>query len=187
MQWNAFKLHGKEFHGEKIPFGAKVYFTPSSQGRALQKHNFDPKGIPGVFAGYEVKPGMSWSRQYRVWSLETFTSQSLAFDARSPIRKLGKPQLTETIVFMNPIEFPLDEEYERINSTIEGMKIREIRDGEPEVDGPAGDIDDDDEYEPTEPGMLNNGDIPERVLDEDTDDVPIDFGELHQNPKNLLL
>ena len=30
---------------------------PSSQGRVLQKHKFDPKGIPGVFAGYEVK---SW-------------------------------------------------------------------------------------------------------------------------------
>ena len=92
-----FKLHGKAFPGEKIPFGAKVYFTPSSQGRVLQKHKFESKGIPGIFAGYEVKP---------------------AFDERRPIRKLGTPQLTETIVFMNPIEFPLKEEYERINNIL---------------------------------------------------------------------
>lgn len=89
------KAHGsnymENFHGEKLPFGAKVYFMPSSQGRALQKHKRDPKGIPGVFANYEVKPGMNWSRQYRVWGLETFTNQSLAFDVRRPIRKLGKP------------------------------------------------------------------------------------------------
>ena len=38
-----FKLHGKEFHGGKIPFGAKVFFMPSSQGRVLQKHKFDPR------------------------------------------------------------------------------------------------------------------------------------------------
>lgn len=30
------------------------------------------------------------------------------------------------------------------------MMIRELRDGEPEVDGPAGDIDDDENYTPTE-------------------------------------
>ena len=94
-------------HGSNFTEGAKFFFMPSSQGRMLQKHKFDPKGIPGIFAGYEVKPGMNWSRQYRVWSLETFTTQSLAFDARRPIRKLNRPQLTDTVVLMNPIEFPL--------------------------------------------------------------------------------
>ena len=59
-----FKLHGEELHGEQIPFGAKVNFMPSSHGRVLQKYKFDPKGISGVFAGYEVRPGMTWSRQY---------------------------------------------------------------------------------------------------------------------------
>ena len=69
-----------------------------------------------------------------VWSLETLATQNLAFDARRPIRKLNRPQLTETVVFMNPIEFPLKAEYERINNTFEGMKIRELR--EPEIDDP---------------------------------------------------
>ena len=34
---------------------------------------------------------------------------------------------------MNPIEFQLKEDYERVNNTIEGVKIRKIRGGEPEV------------------------------------------------------
>lgn len=56
-----FKFHGKEFHGEKIPFGAKVFFMPNNQGRIFQK---------------------------------AFTTQSLAFDAKRPIRRLNKPEFT---------------------------------------------------------------------------------------------
>ena len=37
------------------------------------------------------------------------------------------------------------------------MKIRERREGEPEVHGPAGEIEDDfEEYTPSEAGMLND-------------------------------
>ena len=79
---------------------------PSSQGRLLEKYKFDPKGISGIFAGYEMKSGMNWSRQYRVWNLETFVIQSLVFDAKRPIKKLNRSQLTKIVVFMNPIEFP---------------------------------------------------------------------------------
>ena len=42
------KLHGAEFTGEKIPFGALVYFKPSGARANEQAHKFDPKGIPGV-------------------------------------------------------------------------------------------------------------------------------------------
>ena len=135
--------------------------------------------IPGVFAGYEVKPGMNWSRQYRVWSLETFATQSLAFDARRPIRKLNKPQLTETVVFMSPIEFPLKAEYERINNTFEGMKIRELRDGELEIGDPRKEIEyDEDEYLPSEPRAFDHEELAERAIDDEPDDdQPLDFGE----------
>ena len=150
---------------------------PSSQGRVLQKHKFDPKGIPGVFAGYEVKPGMNWSRQYRVWRLETFTTQSLAFDARRPIRKLNKPQLTETVAFMNPIKFPLRAEYERINNTFEGMKMRELQDVEPEIDDPRKEIEyEEGEYLPSEPGALDHEELAERAVDDEPDgDQPVDL------------
>ena len=45
------KLHGSEFKGEKIPFGTLVYFKPSGARVNEQAHKFDPKGIPGAFAG----------------------------------------------------------------------------------------------------------------------------------------
>lgn len=56
------KLHGEEFRGKMIPFGAMVYFKPSGAREIEQKHKFDPMGIPGVFAGYELGPCQQWSR-----------------------------------------------------------------------------------------------------------------------------
>ena len=53
-----------------------------------QKHKFDPMGIPGVFAGYDLAPGLHWSRKYRVWSLADWTKQDLAYNTGAPIRKL---------------------------------------------------------------------------------------------------
>ena len=63
------KLHGEEFKGKMIPFGALVYFKPSGSREREQQHKFDPMGIPGVFAGYSIGPGLHWSRKYRVWAL----------------------------------------------------------------------------------------------------------------------
>ena len=63
------KLHGEEFKGKMIPFGALVYFKPSDARAREQQHKFDPMGIPGVFAGYSLGPGLHWSRKYRVWAL----------------------------------------------------------------------------------------------------------------------
>eukprot|EP00435_Cladocopium_sp_Y103_P020509 s934_g5.t1 len=60
------KLHGEDFKGKMIPFGAWVFFKPSGARAVEQKHKFDPKGIPGIFAGYELAPGLHWSRKYRV-------------------------------------------------------------------------------------------------------------------------
>ena len=60
------KLHGEEFKGKMIPFGALVYFKPSDARAREQQHKFDPMGIPGVFAGYSLGPGLHWSRKYRV-------------------------------------------------------------------------------------------------------------------------
>ena len=75
------KLHGEEFKGKMIPFGALVYFKPSDARAREQQHKFDPMGIPGVFAGYSLGPGLHWSRKYRVWALCDWTKQNLAYDA----------------------------------------------------------------------------------------------------------
>ena len=139
------KLHGEEFKGKMIPFGALVYFKPSDARAREQQHKFDPMGIPGVFAGYSLGPGLHWSRKYRVWALCDWTKQNLAYDAEKPIAKLRTPHYTEKVELKEPLEFPCKAEYERINVTIEGLKVKDRLDGNSEMLPPPPDDDDDDD------------------------------------------
>ena len=71
-------------------------------------------------------------------------NQNLGDDASKPEHRLPKPHLTEKVVMVNPLTFPLNSEYERMKTTLEGMKEKELLDGEPsKATGP-----DEDEYEP---------------------------------------
>ena len=126
------KLHGEEFKGLLIPFGALVYFKPSGARNVEQKHKFDPMGIPGVFAGYDLAPGLHWSRKYRVWALSDWAKQNLSYDTSSPIPKLKTPHYTERVELKEPLEFPCKANYERINVTIYGLKEKERLDGSPD-------------------------------------------------------
>eukprot|EP00435_Cladocopium_sp_Y103_P066300 s290_g28.t1 len=74
---------------------------------------------------------MHWSRQYKVWLLDEFVNQNLGFDASKPERRLLKPHLTEKLVMVTLLTFPLKAEYERMNTTLEGMKERDRLGGEP--------------------------------------------------------
>ena len=139
------KLHGEEFKGKMIPFGAFVYFKPSDARAREQQHKFDPMGIPGVFAGYSLGPGLHWSRKYRVWALCDWTKQNLAYDAEKPIAKLRTPHYTEKVELKEPLEFPCKAKYERINVTIEGLKVKDRLDGNSEMLPPPPDDDDDDD------------------------------------------
>ena len=139
------KLHGDEFKGKMIPFGALVYFKPSDARAREQQHKFDPMGIPGVFAGYSLGPGLHWSRKYRVWALCDWTKQNLAYDAEKPIAKLRTPHYTEKVELKEPLEFPCKAEYERINVTIEGLKVKDRLDGNSEMLPPPPPEDDDDD------------------------------------------
>ena len=143
------KLHGEEFKGKMIPFGAKVFFKPSGVREIEQKHKFDPMGSPGVFAGYEVGPGQRWSRKYKVWAL---------CDWRSPFQSSKSPHVTERIELKEPLEFPCKGDYEKINATIEGLKVKDRLDGNPEhlPPPPHDDEDDDDQDDDDQDG----GDFP---------------------------
>ena len=114
-------MTGDDFKGKAIPFGAKckgVLQTHGYQDKTYS-HKFDPKGIPGVFAGYVVTTGQNWSRKYRVWDRKEFASVNLSMDAAVP-RKLAQPYQTEVIYFPKEITFPLKAEYEKMNETLEG-------------------------------------------------------------------
>ena len=152
------KLHKSEFPGMVIPLGAKVFFKPSDARERDQDHKFDPKSIPGIFAGYVMGTGMNWSRKYKVWAISDFAQQNLGYDAERPLRKLITPHITEKIFQDDGIEFPLKKEYERLNSTLEGMKVLKERSGSPDA--------------PTNPELPDPGDGDDQDDDDDAPDPP---------------
>ena len=89
---------------------------------------------------------MHWSRQYKVWPLSEFVHQNLGDDASKPEHRLLKPHLTEKVEMVTPLTFPCKQEYERVNTTLEGMKERELLDGDPSK-APHDDEGDDDDDE----------------------------------------
>ena len=105
-------------------------YKPPKTREAGQLHKFGPDSIPGVFAGYHIGPGMHWSRQYKVWPLSEFVHQNLGDDASKPEHRLLKPHLTEKVEMVTPLTFPCKQEYERVNTTLEGMKEKELLDGD---------------------------------------------------------
>ena len=150
------KLHGTDFAGKLIPYGARVNYKPPKTREAGQLHKFGPDSIPGVFARYHIGPGMHWSRQYKVWPLSEFVHQNLGDDASKPEHRLLKPHLTEKVEMVTPLTFPCKQEYERVNTTLEGMKEKGLLDGDPSK-RPRDDDDEDDEQEEDD-DELDDGD-----------------------------
>ena len=70
------RLHGEEFKGEKIPFGALVDFKPS-EARGGKRRSSRPRGETGIFAGYVLSTGMHWANKYRAWALTAFAGAEL--------------------------------------------------------------------------------------------------------------
>ena len=148
------RMTGEDFKGRAIPFGAKVFFQPTDTREKTYAGKFDPKGIPGVFAGYVITTGQQWSRKYKAWDMAEFAGVNLSMDAAVP-RKLAQAYLTEVVVLPEELVFPLKNEYERMNSTLEGLtdnrklQGKEIKDRE-DVDRPlrGGNDDDDDDGDP---------------------------------------
>ena len=62
---------GSEFSGPRIPFGAKVRLFPASTKR-VSDLKWSGNMRVGVFAGYEIVPGYSWSGNFLVWDLDDF-------------------------------------------------------------------------------------------------------------------
>ena len=90
--------------------------------------------------------------------MSEFVHQNIGDDASKPEHRLLKPHLTEKVEMVTPLTFPCKKEYERINTTLEGMKGEEILDGDPsraprdeeeyEPDGDDDELDDGDEGGP---------------------------------------
>ena len=65
---------------------------------------------------------------------------------------LKRPHVTERVELDIPISFPLKDEYERLNSTLEGVNTIADREGRPDVDDMIDDEDQHDDHDDDDPG-----------------------------------
>ncbi len=113
------KMHKEKFKGPKIPLGAKVIFKPSDARPREQDTKFDPKG-------YVIESGNKWSRRMLVWNLQDFAKANLAYDCEKIPMSLQRPHVTERVELELPVTFPLKNEYEKLNGTIEGLNMQTV-------------------------------------------------------------
>eukprot|EP00969_Alexandrium_andersonii_P186544 8241359-Alexandrium_andersonii.AAC.1 len=74
----------------------------------------DPRGIPGILAGYSLKGRHRWDGYYYVWVVKDFASRDLRYDAHyGPYHTLTAHQVKAVVVPDGETEFPLRQEYIR--------------------------------------------------------------------------
>ena len=92
-----------------------------------------PDTVPGVLKGYKLLPGGIWEKQFKVTALCDFIGMDFTFWSEE--RALPSVQTTREIVGDgHHVKFPLYEEYERANRTIDYMEGEE-EEGPPEERG----------------------------------------------------
>ena len=116
------RLHGEEFKGEKIPFGALVDFKPS-EARGGKREKFEPRGETGIFAGYVLSTGMHWANKYRAWALTAFAGAELNIKKAKVPPRLRMPHQTERMILKSPLTFPIQQKYKAANETLEGIEM----------------------------------------------------------------
>ena len=87
----------------------------------------------------------------------------MAYDAEKPIAKLRTPHYTERVELKEPLEFPCKSEYERSNVSIEGLKVKDRLEGNPEILPPPPPDDDDDEGGDDDDGHGGGGEPSSKV------------------------
>ena len=74
-----FQTHGEEFPGKHFVFGQKViYEPPNTKLVKKQQPKMGPTARIGIFAGYELNPGYTWGKSYRVWDLKDFAGNGFS-------------------------------------------------------------------------------------------------------------
>ena len=116
------RLHGEEFKGEKIPFGALVDFKPS-EAQGGKREKFEPRGETGIFAGYVLSTGMHWANKYRAWALTAFAGAELNIKKAKVPPRLRMPHQTERMILKCPLTFPIQQKYKVANETLEGIEM----------------------------------------------------------------
>ena len=115
------KTNGVEYKGMRIPFGSKIYFIPSPT-KNVSMAKMEPAAQVGLFAGYAIAPGYTWTGDYYVWLLDDFEGVNLHRNAIIRSQKLAKPHRTRNVeIPTGPVTFPLKSNYETCNAEIPGQ------------------------------------------------------------------
>jgi hypothetical protein len=82
----------RKFKGKLVPFGAAVSYKPSSPKDLDRLPKFGDKTLPGLFVGYHLHAGGSWSGDYLVVDLEELGEAEAARDVHiKRIKELDIP------------------------------------------------------------------------------------------------
>ena len=103
-----------------VPFGSKVFFKSTTD--RVKKQKYEDPAIVGVFAGYETTPGYGWSGIYLAWRLEESAGMDLMQNSHVIARRQLVPYVVRELeIAEEGIVYPLKAEYERVNTTLEGI------------------------------------------------------------------
>jgi hypothetical protein len=105
------KLHGSDFTGLVVPFGALVLYK-ATKYEAKSRLKFEPAGVYGIFLGYHVEPGMGHAGDYRIMNLESVRGVDLKVSRAAIVR-------VKEVVPHVPYRFPLRELAVKRQTTLE--------------------------------------------------------------------
>ena len=92
------KLHGKEYEGLRVPFGAQVIYKATKRQQA-KRMRFDPTGVYGIFVGFHLHPGYTHSKDYLVVDFDQLRDINLDRDCVTALR-------IRRVIVVDPIKFP---------------------------------------------------------------------------------
>ena len=120
-------LEGNEFLSQAL-FDTSPTNQKEKHGNVVYKDKqstWEDRSRPGVFAGYEMKPGYEWSGRYLVWDLDAFQNANLFATTKKCMVNHNDPHGVMRIRMpVEGIRFPLKEACLKANDTLEGRTAK---------------------------------------------------------------
>ena len=96
-------------------------FKPSETRPGDVPGKWEEDALEGVFAGYEMAPGYTWTKRYLVWAVTDFDGLNLRKNVIAEEFSIREPfSVARLVVPAGQWTFPLKSKYDRINYQVEG-------------------------------------------------------------------
>ena len=103
-------------------------FEPSEKRPDDKPTTWAPDFLEGVFAGYHIQPGYTWSKQYLVWPITDFDGLKLLTATLAAEFPLREPHKVGRIVVPPALwRFPLKVRYDFQNASLAGDREPRLR------------------------------------------------------------